>query len=271
MRKTFNHEILKRWGKIGKSIAQRQQRNFDWLAVKRMISATKPLLDANRENAKRLLEQSNFYLTPLKDPFDMDFGLHRWLQEDREEAYSDWLAWIIEQLKSPERIVQLVCGENSSELAKLCVEPLRVEREIPFITGENVRRTDIEISFGATKAILIEVKTTESDKVDPKQLQDLARYRKEFLRHLLLALPSDTDMFLEDFTLVLWRDLALRLRKLVPTICRDNVSVAAMVLSFLGAVEQNLLHLPPTNEWHLMTSSTLDYLAASLGGENADA
>jgi hypothetical protein len=30
----------------------------------------------------------------------VDFGVHRWLRASREEAYSDWLEWIVRQLET---------------------------------------------------------------------------------------------------------------------------------------------------------------------------
>ena len=39
---------------------------------------------------------------PLRDPLHVDAGLNRWQRNDHEEAYSDWLAWILEQLDTRE-------------------------------------------------------------------------------------------------------------------------------------------------------------------------
>jgi len=33
--------------------------------------------------------------------------MHRWLADDREESYSDWLAWVIEQIKMPELVFRV--------------------------------------------------------------------------------------------------------------------------------------------------------------------
>jgi hypothetical protein len=265
MSKTFNPEILKRWGSIGKDITQGRQPSVDWLAVKRMVCATKPLLDANREDAKRLLEQSNFYLDPFTDPIEMDFGLHRWLEGDREEAYSDWLAWIVGQLRTPERIIKLLLGEDSTTLMPKCKGELVVRRENSRNGMECTRRTDLEIIFGNQNAIVVEVKMIDAGDVDPKQLRDLVNYTPEFAHHLLLAPSGGAKTDLGKFKLLLWQDLCIRLRQIVPELSSENITAAAMTLAFVGAVEQNLLGLPRglknrLQQGQLVNTATLDYL-----------
>ena len=44
------------------------------------------------------LSESRKRLAPLEEPFDIDLGLHRWLEDEREEAYSDWLEWVVRQI-----------------------------------------------------------------------------------------------------------------------------------------------------------------------------
>jgi hypothetical protein len=265
MGKTFNPEILKRWGRLGKDITQRRQPSVDWLAVKRMVSATKPLLDANREDAQRLLEQSNRYLNPVRDPFEMDFGLHRWLQKDREEAYSDWLAWIVGQLRTPERITKLLLGEDSNTLASKCKGELVVRRETVRDGMEFTRRTDLEIIFDNRNAIVVEVKMIDAADVDLQQLRDQVNYTPDFDHHLLVAPSGTGDIDLERFKLLLWQDLCVRLRRAIPELSRENITAAAMTLAFVGAVEQNLLGLPHSlkdrlQQRQLVNTATLDYL-----------
>jgi len=44
------------------------------------------------------LDWSTSAFEPLGEPLLIDMGLHRWLDQAREESYSDWLAWTLEQL-----------------------------------------------------------------------------------------------------------------------------------------------------------------------------
>lgn len=53
------------------------------------------------------------------------------------------------------------------------------------------------------------------------------------------------ELYPGDFQARLWKDLAKRLRRAVPQICRiGKVVQAAMLLAFAGAIEQNLCEFP---------------------------
>jgi hypothetical protein len=189
--------------------------------------------------------------------------LHRWLSSDREEAYSDWLGWIIEQLAKPKEIIALLCGDADASLLGQCAGVVEVHRERVFATDAGVRRTDIEVYFGSTKAILIEVKLIDADEVSEEQLDDQAHHGKEFERRFLLVTSGALKN--GDFELILWRDICLRLRRIVPDICERNIAVAAMILAFVGAVEQNLLGLLSSDYWVRVSSITIDYLKEAVG------
>ena len=154
MNRRINTQCVAKWASLGRQLRSANQKAVpSWLSVQKLIDATQPILQENRNEARRLLEASNHIFAPLKDPFETSLGLHRWLSGEREEAYSDWLAWIIEELATPESIIQLLCGERAAELVSKCTSPLSVHRETVFETAESVRRTDIEICFGQKRAI----------------------------------------------------------------------------------------------------------------------
>jgi hypothetical protein len=48
---------------------------------------------------RTLLGKSNEFLASLSDPLTCDLGLHAWLRPQREESYSMWLQWSLQQLK----------------------------------------------------------------------------------------------------------------------------------------------------------------------------
>lgn len=270
MSKTFNPEIFKRWASLGKETKQLRKPARDWLAVRRMIVVTKPVLQANRDEAKRLLEQSKRYFEPLTDPFEMDFGLHRWLQQGREEAYSDWLAWILEQLSTADEIIKLFLAEDSNGLLTKCKgKKATILRENLRCGTDGQRRTDIEIIFGNQNAIVVEVKLIDAADVEQKQLHDLTNYTPGFAHRLLLVPSAEIDMELEQFKLLLWQDLCIRLRKTIPALSRANLTAAAMTLAFVGAVEQNILGFPRQLkqrilQGQLVNSDALDYLKRTL-------
>ena len=267
-----NTQSLAKWAALGREIRSADKKTVpNWLSVQKIIDMAEPVHQVNRNTARRLLEASNELFAPLKDPFEMRLGLHRWLGGEREEAYSDWLAWIIEQLATPDKIIPLLCGNNTADLVAGCAGSLSVQREAVFVTTETVRRTDIEICFGDTKAILVEIKLVDADKVAADQLYDQRYYGAHFLRRLLLCPSGEEESVPAGFNLVLWRDICLRLRRIAPSICQKNISIGAMILAFVGAVEQNVLQLPSADEWYRVTSAILDYLTDSLERTNDNA
>jgi hypothetical protein len=72
-----------------------------------MIVAVRPKMEADAERLRGLLDESREKMKPLGDPLDLDVGLHRWLNAEREEAYSDWLEWVVSQAKTAARIYRL--------------------------------------------------------------------------------------------------------------------------------------------------------------------
>jgi hypothetical protein len=71
-----------------------------------MIMAAAPFFNTERRELEQVLMESNAWLGS-EDPLNFDLGVHRWLKEDREEAYSDWLKWIIEQLRLPVLVAKI--------------------------------------------------------------------------------------------------------------------------------------------------------------------
>jgi hypothetical protein len=78
----------------------------------------------------------------------------------------------------------------------------------------------------------------------------------------LLAVHGDPDKEYEGFTLTSWEQFCHRLRALVPTLLaarRLELTTAATILGFVGAVEQNLLELPSVG-WLRSDSRTVSAL-----------
>ena len=78
-----------------------------WDPVRRMIDVAGEKLAGDRERLRNLLDESRKRLAPLEDPFDVDLGLHRWLEDEREEAYSDWLEWVVRQMPSSKQVFEV--------------------------------------------------------------------------------------------------------------------------------------------------------------------
>jgi hypothetical protein len=102
--------------KLGKRNEKAIRTHFPtWSVTHRLLEAAARYADDRTDVLKRLLDQSDARLDPLRDPLRMTFSLHRWMADDREEAYSDWLAWVLTELASPERIGRVLFGDSISE------------------------------------------------------------------------------------------------------------------------------------------------------------
>jgi hypothetical protein len=98
------------WAKLGENLHQEPNGEIPLEPLRRMVDAAD--LDA-KSAAYRLgdlLERSGRTLFPgIGDPLGdkLDLRSHRWLAGNREESYSDWLAWILEHQDDPSRVPPL--------------------------------------------------------------------------------------------------------------------------------------------------------------------
>jgi hypothetical protein len=78
-------------------------------------------------------------LSPIEDPLRVRFGLNRWLAESREEAYSDWLAWVLHELRSSDLVGRLLFGDGTPEANRLQASmDYYVDREVWVPEGHSV-------------------------------------------------------------------------------------------------------------------------------------
>jgi len=236
--------ILKKWAVLGRNIAQEQsESHFDWKYVRSLIKAAEPLFKEESKRLEGLLRKSDEHLDPLEDPLKVDFGVHRWLRAEREEAYSDWLKWTLEQLESP-ALVSKVLGIREDDLGEMSGK-LKIEREFGITDDQGMqRRTDLDIYWGNKAAIRVEVKKHDADSVDPNQLES---QENGFQRYILLVTSGSVPDYAGNFIVRDWEDLCIEFRRLVPNLGgRKNGMLVqkALILAFVGAVEQNLVMLP---------------------------
>src|SRR5438270_159785 len=99
---------LRVWGAIGAAFrADAHNPPPDWEAVSRLMRTNRERLDVEARNLGSLFEASRNRLAPFDDPLRINLGLHRWLKSGREEAYSDWLQWVVEQIGAPDLVYRL--------------------------------------------------------------------------------------------------------------------------------------------------------------------
>jgi len=259
------------WEPVTRIIAAWQQTapeqiETDWVPVTRMIGAARSFQAASKTELETLLRTSYQLLSPLEDPFWTDFGLHRWLHSSREETYSDWLAWILQGLENAAEVFEVfdlgVTGSADWPNGS-------ITREKSILGG----RLDIVLRWPGKGLLVVEVKVTDEESADIEKQNGYRKWmdtqrgepRKEALLLTLNANPGDSE---GGFQRRDWRQICLRLRSLAARalgakpnsnsrINRSSVVRAALLLAFVGAVEQNLLGMPSEplrlmNEGHLL-------------------
>jgi hypothetical protein len=259
--------------------SQTSTRKPSWELVQSLIGTVRKYSDAHKEKLVSVVIESNQGLKPLCDPLQARAGLNRWLSRAREEAYSDWLAWIIEQLK-PDQILTLF-GISDSSFAESCKGVPKCSREIVIPNG----RLDILIEFGSHARIVIEVKkTAEQDAYIDKQKgytewidQWKLNSGGKCVSLLLVTDASETycDAFPDNFRAVKWYELCIGLRKLLLSRPFHEEQLgevrAAMFIAVIGAVEENLLGLSlPTDDGYfasLKYGRTAQHIERSLGSK----
>lgn len=219
-----------------------------WDPVSRLIRAAAPTFSAEIDRVRRLVEQSNERLAPLGDPLLTDFGAHRWLRGSREEHYTDWLEWIVGRLEDARQVLSLFGID-----ARVPTGSPEVQCEFRVPEGHEgcEGRLDLVIRYGSEALICVETKLGSAENADIAKQRG---YRAWLDRQIgvppdgrfavLVVTESKRDEW-EGFRVVRWASLCLRLREAAVSLMRRNeIVVAALVLAFVGAVEQNLLRFP---------------------------
>jgi len=227
-----------------------------WDSAMFLVATAERLDQSARRHLTNVLAQSERRLSPLGEPLKLNLGSHRWLSADREESYSDWLAWILQGMSQSEILKLFSLSERCA--GELSGPAKYVRREI----WREQNRTDIEVSFGDQGFMLIEVKVKD---VGTEISGQLRRYAKKLAgqHNLLLILlcteAPELDVKQCGFTLIRWDVLCQRLRSHANRVKNLDVLRAAAILIFCGAAEQNLLGLS-SEPRRLRAAVTADYL-----------
>jgi hypothetical protein len=148
-------EVLLTWRELHREVvANVALRSPSWDSAHLLVRSADSLDHYARQHLEDALAQSDAELSPLRDPLALNLGAHRWLSADREESYSDWLAWILQGMSGSAEILPLFAlGDDATSGPLGPME--KVQREGLSEYG----RTDIEVQFGSRGLLLIEVKT----------------------------------------------------------------------------------------------------------------
>jgi len=249
-------EALRAWSALHVS---KPPRFLSWDSTHLFIKSGKILDEYAVKYLQTTLTSSNKELAPLGEPLMLNLGKHRWLSTDREESYSDWLAWILQGMSGFAEILPLF-GLNDEDAGGLLGSAGIVRREVKSQHG----RTDIEVPIGKRGLLLIEVKVRITGSELPLQLERYAQMVAEqnLERSVLVLLgvgAPDPSLPLYNFTFTSWRTMCQRLRQCARRLRKSDSLRAAAILIFCGAVEQNLLGLSGEHR-HLRSLATVNYL-----------
>lgn len=271
-------KVLAEWAAMGRKFNNQPMAIPDWGRVKPFIKSCQNFLKDLKEKTEILLKESNDRLSPFQDPFYIDFSSHRYFAGNREEGYSDWLAWIIEQLKDHRLVFRLLDIDDESML-KECegIKP-DIEREKWVEKGHEGKegRLDITIRYQSKLLIHVEVKIVgaEGEGADLGKnvgyKKSLEKYEGKQYHRLLVREAEETSY--DDYKALKWANICIKLRNMVSNEkqIKQQPLIASLILSFAGAVEQNLLKLPNIHAGNF-DSRTFDYIKKFLeGGCNYD-
>jgi hypothetical protein len=227
--------LLRRWAALGRSVSALVP-NVDWSPATKMIRAAERDAAASQEILDRLVARSGRdQFLRLGDPLDrgVNFGAHRWLRDSREEAWSDWLAWILQRNTDSRQVLKLF-GVKPRLVPSGCCE---IERERSTQNG----RLDLVLYFGDT-TLVIEVKT--ASQVGDDQLGRYGAWLQKArapLGRVLLAIDEPENLK-TGWQFCSWEAVSMELRTWAAAWLRNRrVIEAALTLAFCGAVEQNIL------------------------------
>lgn len=149
---------IKGWVEFGQGLPVAEPKPMEeWKHIQEFLREGKKILASERKRMRGLLKSSCAKFRPLHDPLQAELGTHRWLAHEREESYSDWMKWILEQISDPRRIGK-VMGVKEKSLSRFSGK-IRIDREVGIKDMEgNRRRTDLDISYGETDAFRVEIK-----------------------------------------------------------------------------------------------------------------
>ncbi len=232
-------EALQIWSRLHRNA---ERKSPSWDSAHLLVRSAMVLNDYALAHLQEALASSNAKLAPLGEPLRLNLGKHRWLSADREESYSDWLAWILQGMSGSAEILPLFALDHEDhEEASGPIGIIR--REVWSKYG----RTDIEVPLGKRDFMLIEVKVRNTGSEVSSQLK---RYAEMFaVRHverpILILLGTEAPELSPDlffgFTFTGWETLCQRLRQYANRVKESESLRAAAILIFCGAVEQNLL------------------------------
>ncbi len=214
--------------------------------------------------------ESDKRLKPLGEPLAQRIGLNRWLAGAREEAYSDWLKWLFEEMNAGEHIKVLSIHELSPSGEAQARERVRVAREPVVEEGHEGQsgRIDLILALGGWADVAIEVKKGDAESADTKKQRG---YRKSVEKQFgslpkafILLVTSANDTEVAGFEVRTYDEVCRNLRRLAISWLDQRLLASAITLMVVAAIESNLLRF--SVQENSFTSATLSHLKTFIGG-----
>lgn len=223
---------------------QTQERTWD--AAISLIESLRESQYPYREKLKRLISRSSALLHPLSEPLLTDNPLINMLASAREESYSDWLAWSLEQFELPRALAVLAIeGPAVGTVPEGSRFEAKRECFVPSGHHGSSGRLDIRILSGTNAIADIEVKIVPAEYADTAKQTGYEQFGAP--DRVLIAPSGNAESYDGNFKLRRWGDVCVGLRGEVQRLATsdrnggDGVVRAGLILAFVAAVEQNLL------------------------------
>ncbi len=222
--------------------------NPDWTIFDVLIKKAGDVLEVQKTEYDRLVEAWDERLLPYGgDPCHRDWDEFRPLRLDREEDWSDWLAWLLRNSRTG-NLARNIFHEAIENTQADLAGP-EIQRELP--TPQGTRRMDLFIEWkdGAFTHVEVKIGDENFDKTFEVARDLQAKYQK--LTNFIL-LPKDswpnwlstkenqTQGFHIKIHEIAWVDVAIALRKELWA-GKEDRSWLVWAYSFCGAIEQKLL------------------------------
>lgn len=249
---------LRHWASLGRSLRQQVEdgtspprRRFSDTFAK-LIAQVRSLRDAEFTELGEVSRRSRERLSPLGEPLEHDLGINRWLASAREEAYSDWLAWLLSRMTIEELAWVLRLPQLLNLGLEVSGKAVRADREVWVQQGHEGRRgrLDVILRVHDHAIVVVEVKRGTTDEADIEKQVGYVRSieaNRAFAGmtkiYILLVTASDKD---EEcgFAVRQYDKLCRNLRRLAKVwIAQERLFPATIMLALTASIETNLLRM----------------------------
>jgi len=244
-----NLDAMRRFAALADLVHSEHETRPDWAAVRDFTRCAEPYLQEIRQEVIHLVttHEARFGLGMDSEPFRVDLGMHRWLRDEYEPAYSDWLQWILETLERTDLVLSLLGVPDASPIPQAAAARVSaVDREVPVWRhdGGLMGFLDLVIWLGDGARIVVELKKVDEAVEKQRDYVEALRGEGILTDYVLLAkdFAEAEDVF--GFRTRNWEAFCLAARKLMPSVVQGKGNVvSALMLAFVGAVEENILKL----------------------------